>query len=49
MKKALEESKTIEKQELTKEEIIEKENLSFKLPDKIDKINEMVSIINNYK
>jgi hypothetical protein len=39
------------KPELAKEEIIieEEENLSFKLPDKIEKINEMVSIINEYK
>ncbi len=51
IKKAFEETKMEKKPELAKEEIIieEEENLSFKLPDKIEKINEMVSIINEYK
>ncbi|MFZ2150516.1 MAG: DNA polymerase III subunit alpha [Candidatus Absconditicoccaceae bacterium] len=49
MKKALEEVKIEKLPELPTEDIQEEENLSFKLPDKIEKINEMITIINEYK
>jgi hypothetical protein len=49
MKKNLEEVKIEKIPELPIEDIQEEENLSFKLPDRIEKINEMVTIINEYK
>jgi len=49
MKKALEDVKIEKLPEVTAEDIQEEKNLSFKLPDKIEKINEMVTIINEYK
>jgi hypothetical protein len=51
MKRAFEEAKMEKIIETPIEEAQEKEDdrLSFKLPDKIEKINEMVVIINEYK
>lgn len=48
-KKAFEQAKIEEIPEEPIEEVVEEENLSFKLPDKIEKINEMINIINQYK